>query len=95
MDGVSRKFEMAYYRVKYPAELSKEMLGNYIFYLEKCARHIVYIMVLKNISLEEIAKFPYLNKLEEEDFQAIIDLSAKKGRTDVTAFLLNYKNERF
>ncbi|MCH5209047.1 MAG: leucine-rich repeat protein [Oscillospiraceae bacterium] len=90
------KYEMAYYRIKYPADLSDEMRKTYLSYLEENSGFAVQSILNKQYpQAEEIADFPYLYSVGEKDLERFIEQSVKKGLNEITAFLVPYKFSRF
>ena len=90
------KYWAAYYRIKYPAELTKNTRRMYMKYLEGCAADVVRHYVNKqDVTAEERANFPYLYAIGEKDLLELITHSAEYGLTEITLFLMNLKNELF
>lgn len=92
----SLEYEAAYYRIKYPAELSEHSREVYTAYLEKFATdHIRTIIDKQGVTVEEIADFPYMYGVKETALLEFITLSASRGLVEITSFLMNYKHEHF
>lgn len=95
-NGLRSKYEAAHYRIKYPAGLTDKARKMYIDYLENNAASVIWEIMDKPVfRVGDIADFPYLDKVKESDLMEIIDESVKLGFTELTAFLMNYKHERF
>lgn len=95
-DELPSKYEAAYYRIKYPAGLTDEARKMYTAYLESYAADVIRIILDREVvTAEKIVNFPCLDKIGEADLLEIIDLSAARGLTEITAFLMNYKHEHF
>lgn len=90
------KYEAAHYRIKYPERLTDKAREIYIAYLSAHAGEIIrHILNKPGVQAEEIASFPYLDKVSENDLPEIIDLSAKLGLTEITAFLMDFNHKHF
>ncbi|MCH5209048.1 MAG: leucine-rich repeat protein [Oscillospiraceae bacterium] len=93
---IMSKYEAAYYRIKYPAELTDAARETYLKYLEDNAFIVLNrIMCKEDVRTEEITDFPYLYGLREKELIELVTRSAEHKLTEITLFLMNYKNERF
>ena len=83
------KFEAAHYRITYPKELSDYAREIYTEYLKDCAADVLFYMLEeKNASAKEIAEFPYLKSISEENFTDLIRYALKHGLVEITALLM-------
>ncbi|MCH5209286.1 MAG: leucine-rich repeat domain-containing protein [Oscillospiraceae bacterium] len=95
-DYFNSKYEAAYYRIKYPVNLTDHSREIYAAYLEKYASEYFRTIIDKpDVTVEEIADFPYLNSVKEPVLLEFITLSANRGLIEITSFLMNYKHEHF
>ena len=82
--------------MKYSKEHSDSAREMYTKYLEKYAADVIrHILEKPNAEVEKIMNFPYPGSVSEAELLEIIDFSANKELTEITALLINYKHEYF
>ena len=91
--NIAGKYMAAHYRLEYPQDLSNKARNMYFRYLGDHAKDIVVMLVKKDsTNIEEIADFPYLDRIKVKGLDEIISLSSELGKTELARWLTNYKN---
>lgn len=90
------EYRAAYYRLKYPERLTDEARVMYEAYTAVHSKDIIDLILSEGYDpAYEIAKHPYLDMIVETAFPELLETTVERELTEITAFLINYKNERF
>ena len=93
-ENFAGKFMAAHYRLKYPIDLSDEARKMYCSYIDEYAGEIVVKLIKKeDFDIDEIKEFPYLDRIDSEEFGRLIAVSEGFERTELAEWLKSYKEK--
>jgi hypothetical protein len=87
-----KKIKIALTRLQYPLELNQVYKDNYLSYLQNFAHYYVPFLIKIN-NVEQISSLASVNVLYKQDIDTFIDQAMQLKRTEIQAFLMDYKNK--
>ncbi|MBR5187075.1 MAG: leucine-rich repeat protein, partial [Clostridia bacterium] len=92
--GVTIKINVALTRLRYPVNLSDSQKKIYENYLVRSAKDLVSLCVDSD-DMETLILCEPFGILKKDNIDALIDYAAKANAVTFSAYLMNYKNEKF